>query len=122
MCKTPFTIGTLQIIAMQSTNISTNVLPRLCTRKSNTQFLEIVRYIAAVFMYCATMRVLIIMSHEILYIPPSDSYEHSYDKTHDRTNPDRTIALVHVPSSDHFIICAILSHYLTTLGLILQQS
>lgn len=42
-------------------------------------------------------------------IPPSDSQEHSYDKTQDRTSAARPITLAHV-------------HYLTTLAFTVQQS
>lgn len=55
-----------------------------------------------------------------VYIP-SDSYENSYDDTHDRTSVVRPMALPHVQSSDHLVFHAILSHYLTTLAFIVQH-
>lgn len=49
---------------------------------------------------------------------PSDSY----DKTHGRTGAARPIALADVQSSDHLVIRAALSHNLTTVAFIVQQS
>ena len=56
------------------------------------------------------------------YKYPSDSLEHLYHRTQDRTSTPRAITSTHVQSSDHLINCAILLHYFTTLAFIVQQS
>lgn len=155
-----------QIITMQHTNISMNILQRFVLSQEWSTIFKGRKMNRSCLCACfATLRLLLNVSHVILerftiiarfisfnlqwfaisiytlykhlcfrpqltmdtsetggIYTPSDSHDNSYHGTHDRTCASRPIALARVQSFDHLITRATVSHYLTTLASILQQS